>query len=99
VVLFVNVHLSIKNASLLNLIWLTLFFLQVSIGFVLAVSLPIVFVIILASVIVVVMRRFHRKRMNKLLGETTIVSMKGAHRRTIFSLNKHNVEELCPQLT
>ena len=40
-------------------------------GFVLAVSLPIVGVVILAAVIVVVMRRFHRKRMTKMLGKLT----------------------------
>jgi len=39
------------------------------VGFVLAVSLPIVGLVILAAVIVVVMRRFHRRRMNKILGE------------------------------
>lgn len=36
-----------------------------------AVSLPIVGVVILAAVIVVVMRRFHRKRMTKMLGKLT----------------------------
>ena len=59
-------------------------------GFVLAVSLPIVGVVILAAVIVVVMRRFHRKRMNKILGE--LASNRPFVFPVAFLLIKHSVQ-------